>query len=223
MGTPTVTWDGTFEGTPAGSDDPRACDDRIREVKVSVRERKEREHGGATSEASARHGVHRKSSARASYASGDPTTVADGTSTRALNSTDDDGRIHLDSTSKRIRGYDGSAWFSPRGVADDAGTNLNLKILNIGDWNMDSTIDVNVAHGLTTSKIIGFQVCIRDDGDTYRQLLAGPDAAAFLPQAYSYISSGNVYIRRLPAGAFDNTNYDSTSYNRGWILIWYTD
>lgn len=218
MGTPTVTWDGTFEGTPAGSDDPRACDDRIREVKVSVRERKEREHGGATSEASARHGVHRKSSARASYASGDPTTVADGTSTRALNSTDDDGRIHLDSTSKRIRGYDGSAWFSPRGVADDAGANLNLKVLDIGDWNMDSTSTLNVAHGLTLSKIRKVSVQIREDSAASQRDLDYLDTAGWFTADSTYIA-----LARYAAGVFDNTSYDSTSYNRGWILIWYTD
>jgi len=158
MGTPTVTWDGTYEGTPAGSDDPRAADDRMREIKVSVRERVEREHGGTTTDASARHGVHRKGSARASYAAGDPATAVDAGSTRALNSTDDDGRLHVDSTSKFMRVYDGSAWQYP--IADGG---IHLKKIDIGDWNMDSTSSITVAHGLTFNKIIGLYVHIRND------------------------------------------------------------
>lgn len=224
MATPSVTWDVSFEGTPAGSDDPRAADDRMREIKSATRERAEREHGGATSEASARHGVHRKGSARASYASGDPTTAPDGTSTRALSATDDDGRLHVDSTSKRIRAYDGSAWFSPRGIADDAGANLNVKVLNIGDWNMDSTPSVNVAHGLTLSKIRRVNVFIRNDADTtYYELSGWIGAAAAVVGCPIYAGSTNVTIYREGGIAFDSTNFDSTSYNRGWIVIWYTD
>jgi hypothetical protein len=166
MGTPTVTWDTTFENSPAGSDDPRAADDRMREIKLASRERAEREHGGGTSEAIARHGVHKKGSARASYATGDPTTVPDGSGTRALNSTDDDGRLHVDATSKFLRVYDGSAWQYP--IADGG---VHLKKINIGDWNMDSTGSVAVAHGLTFSKIVGVQAYILNDAGTELRLL----------------------------------------------------
>ena len=44
---------------------------------------------------------------------------------------------------------------------------LSTKIIEIGDWNMDSTNSIGVAHGLTLSKIRGIEsAIIRDDGDT---------------------------------------------------------
>lgn len=229
MGIPTVTWGAAYEGTPAGTDDPRAADDRMREIKLSVRERLEREHGGATSEASDRHGVHRKGSARASYAAGDPSTAPDGTSTRALNSTDDDGRIHIDSSSKKIRAYDGSSWFdvkveNSKGIEDAAGTNVNLKVLDIGDWNMDSTSSVNVAHGLTTSKIVAVQALIRDDAGTSLYAIDHWYSANDTVSGFVYVSGSNITLgRRGATSTFDNTNFDATSYNRGWVLIWYVD
>lgn len=217
MGIPSVSWDAPFEGTPAGWDDPRACDDRIRELKTANRERLEREHGGATGEASDRHGVHRKGSSRASYATGDPTTVPDGTGTRVLNVTDDDGRLHVDSTSKLMRVYNGSSWEYP--IADGG---IHLKKINIGDWNMDTTLAVSIAHGLSILKIIGANALIRRDDDTMLLPIwydnAGNGAAGRL-----YISTSNVELQRTTGYMFDSANYDSTSFNRGWILIWYVD
>lgn len=217
MAVPSVLWDGTYDGTPAGSDDPRAADDRMREIKVSVRERAEREHGGTTTEASARHGVHRAGSARASYASGDPTTVPDAGSTRALNSTDDDGRLHVDATSKRLKVYDGSAWQYP--IADGG---LHLKKIDIGDWNMDTTASVNVAHGLTLTKIIGISVLVRNDTDDGHYPFAGfIDSAGYMGRFI--LNSVNVVLTRELGCTYDSPSYDSTSFNRGWILIWYID
>ena len=31
----------------------------------------------------------------------------------------------------------------------------------------------------------------------------------------------NVVLHRLTGGTYDNTFYDSTSYNRGWVVIEY--
>jgi hypothetical protein len=237
MGTPSVTWDAAYEATPAGTDDPRAADDRMREMKLADRERLEREHGFATSEASARHGVHRKGSARASYATGDPTTVPDGTSTRALNSTDDDGRLHVDATSKALRFYDGSAWQSA--VADGG---IHLKKIDIGDWNLyGGASSLSVAHGLTVSKIINVTAVIRNDADTIR--ITVPDYADSSGTALAlsglFVSGANVVLKNYQVGGSIGgilsylldmgigsgyfTDWDATSYNRGWIFVWYTD
>lgn len=231
MGTPAVTWDASYEASPAGGDDPRGADDRIREEKSTTRERAEREHGWATSEASARHGIHRAGSARASYAMGDPTTVPDGTSTRALNATDDDGRLHVDATTKKIRVYTGSAWSD---VVAQPGVGLNAKIIDIGDWNMTSTPSVSVAHGLTLSKIVSISVVIRDDTDSahyfysnFRSLSVNitnegikADATNVILQRGSSWSSAPtvVFVEN-----FTGASFDATSYNRGFILIFYTD
>lgn len=223
MGTPTVTWDATYELTPAGTDDPRAADDRMREMKLADRERGEREHGWATSEASARHGIHRKGSARASYGTGDPTTVPDGTSTRALNSTDDDGRLHVDATTKQLKVYDGSAW----GSVQVAG--VHLKILDIGDWNMMITSPLLVAHGLDVTKIVFVSGMVRNDDDTIHYPITpfswGAATSLISPfeVVIDYISSTNVHLMVRGGGMFDHDTFDSTSYNRGWLLIWYTD
>lgn len=98
---------------------------------------------------------------------------------------------------------------------------LRQKVINIGDWNMDSTANVNVAHGLTQSTIRNVQVLIRDDTDGIYEPLntaysSGSSAGYFLA------GSANINLYRLTSGHFDNPAYDATSFNRGWITIWYT-
>ena len=104
------------------------------------------------------------------------------------------------------------------GVGD--GTNRILtKIVNIGDWNMDSTASVTVAHGLTLANIRDVQVLIRQDLDT-----------PYYPLDYSghgywnVISAGGVVaLYRTAGGTFDSTDFDATSFNRGWITITYVE
>jgi hypothetical protein len=191
----------------------------MREIKVSVRERAEREHGGAVSETTQeRHGIHRKGSARASYAAGDPTTVPDGDSTRALNSTDDDGRLHVDATTKQLRVYDGSAW----GAVQVAG--VHLKLINIGTWNMDTNSGVDVAHGLTLSKIVGVRIIIRSDTDNAHYPIDYASSTGH-SNGGANLDSTNVQLYRTASGSFDSANFDTMGGdgNRGFILIWYTD
>ncbi len=104
----------------------------------------------------------------------------------------------------------------------DGTNNLHMKIIDIGDWNMDATISVFVTHGLTKSKIRDVQGIIRNDDDTYSiPITPGMDAQA---DAEIYvINSTQIGISRLAGGYYDNTAYDSTSYNRGWITIWYVE
>ncbi len=91
------------------------------------------------------------------------------------------------------------------------------KIVEIGDWNMDSTASVSVAHGLTLSKIRKISVTVVRD-----------DSAVHVPLDYN--NSGNFYadatdiaLTRVGSGDFDAAIYDSTSFNRGWIVIEYID
>ena len=95
-------------------------------------------------------------------------------------------------------------------IADLNGS-LITTIVNIGDWDMDLTDNVNVAHGLTFTKIRGWQVVIIDD-----------TTVEFLDLNFSgssNLSSTNFSLFRTTAGDFDNTDYDSTSFNRGYITI----
>lgn len=115
------------------------------------------------------------------------------------------------------------------GVTSSVQTQLNtkvtsnvvtsVKIIDIGDWNMDSTGVITVAHGLTFANIRGVSVTIRNDLNT-----------VYYPIEYSLlgVSSGSVSVQstdiallRTASGFFDTTDFDSTSYNRGWITITY--
>lgn len=97
---------------------------------------------------------------------------------------------------------------------------LNVTVVDIGDWNIDSTTTVNVNHGLTLSKIRAVNVTIRNDANTAHYDFAGcaSDGSRIT------ISSTQVSIIRTISGDFfDDPDFDSTSYNRGWIVIQYID
>lgn len=107
---------------------------------------------------------------------------------------------------------------------DDYG--LRRKTLEIGDWNMDANASVAVSHGLSDSawrSTRSIELVIRDDSETN---LYDSDVNSLQNNNHvsiSGINSGSVVLTRTPSpsGFFDNTNFDSTSYNRGWITVWY--
>ncbi len=101
---------------------------------------------------------------------------------------------------------------------------LLTKVIDIGDWNMDSNPLVNIAHGLPDyKKIRTVQAIIRNDADT--------ESRGFLANNYltgantggsiNGINSTDIFLTRIDGGIFDDPIYDSTSYNRGWITINY--
>ena len=108
---------------------------------------------------------------------------------------------------------------SVKAYVDTKIASLNTKILEIGDWNMDSTLLVQVAHGVTLSKIRTISVLIREDSNTNYHDFAARDEGA----SYAFADATYITLSRKNAGVFDSTSYDSTSYNRGWITIQYTD
>jgi hypothetical protein len=100
-----------------------------------------------------------------------------------------------------------------------SGLPLLQTVVNIGDWNMDSTASVNVAHGLTLSKIRAIKILVqRDDG----AILSTIGSSYTSTLDYFDVNSTNVVINRVAGGAYDNTNYNATSFNRGWIVIDHT-
>jgi len=109
-------------------------------------------------------------------------------------------------------------------AADGMGVTIpRQKIIEIGDWNMDGTASVNVAHGLTVSKIVGFRVMIRNDaGDTLHQIPRGNYSTDDL-ETDAVIDGVNVELGRETGGYYDDPAYDATSFNRGWIIIDYID
>ena len=102
---------------------------------------------------------------------------------------------------------------------DSGGTNelTRTRIIEIGDWNMDVTVAVNVAHGLTLAKIRGITVIIRADSDTVRHDFPKPIGVAATEGSEANVN--NIVLIRATGGFFDTTTYDSTSFNRGWVII----
>ena len=111
-----------------------------------------------------------------------------------------------------------------------SGEALNCKIIDIGDWDMDATLNVDVAHGLTATKIRHISVMIRNDANTFIQPLdrmSTSNPGVMLGSATA-VDGTNIRLFRTDTSVsgstvFDGTNYNSTSFNRGWIMIWYTN
>ena len=102
---------------------------------------------------------------------------------------------------------------------DDYG--LRRKTIELGDWDMDADTSIEVAHGLVGGQWQGarnIELVIRNDADTsyYTGHLGdSPEASV------SGVEETNITIQRKTSGTFDGTDFDSTSYNRGWATIWY--
>lgn len=104
-----------------------------------------------------------------------------------------------------------------------SGGAVNIKYIDIGDWDMltaTGTSTVSVAHGLTLAKIRAIQVfIIRDDGTTKRPLDTATSGSV---STGNFIADAtNIILTRFSGSIFDSTNYDSTSFNRGYIRIEY--
>lgn len=100
------------------------------------------------------------------------------------------------------------------GIQTDNAT-LKTKVIDIGDWDMDTVYGVSIAHGLTFTNIRNIDVLIRNDADTlYTTDFTGENIG-------KDADSTNINLTSLILGGFDNVNYNATSYNRGWITITY--
>lgn len=105
------------------------------------------------------------------------------------------------------------------GIATHTGALLKTQIISIGDWNMDATASVQVAHGLTGANIRSVFVSIIPDSGTglatapLFTVISGTEAGI-----YDWDDT-NVTLTRITGGYYDSPNYDSTSFNRGFITI----
>jgi hypothetical protein len=117
---------------------------------------------------------------------------------------------------------------------------IKTKVMEIGNWDMDQSSDgvdsVDVTHGLTLSDIISIKGIIRNDADSLRIPLGGNYQHAIYDGTYNFsedagpkITDVNATIIRIEIGdavtvsgsIFNSTSWDSTSYNRGWLVIEY--
>lgn len=100
---------------------------------------------------------------------------------------------------------------------------LKTKVVDIGDWNMDAAATKVVAHGLSNfTKIRNVGCIIRSDDDTvYHDLSRMDTSTETIDGGVVSITGSNITLVRVALGGFDNTGFDSTSYNRGWVTITY--
>ena len=97
---------------------------------------------------------------------------------------------------------------------------LNTKILEIGDWDMDATTGVTVAHGLTLANIMEISAVIRTDAATAHISFIDDDALAGGVNAL-WADATLIHINRTTGGRYDSTAYNQTSFNRGFIVVKY--
>jgi hypothetical protein len=95
----------------------------------------------------------------------------------------------------------------------DSVSGVQVKIIDIGDWNMDTTGNVNINHGLTLANIRSVSITIRRDDDALYFPIDSDGAGDW------DVDATQVNITRVAASFFDGANFDSTSFNRGWITI----
>ena len=116
---------------------------------------------------------------------------------------------------------DGTGWIVLDQYLQQA-TDVRQKVIEIGDWDMDGTAFVDIAHGLTYSKIRAVRALIKNDDDTDRKSLDYATEALGGAWGSHFADSTNIRLIRFAyATGFDNAAYDATSYNRGWIIIEY--
>jgi hypothetical protein len=110
---------------------------------------------------------------------------------------------------------------------DSSGSFLLTKVIDIGDWNMDSTSIITVAHGLGSGfvKIRSVEVIIRNDSNTnlynLRSTFTNAGLSSNVTGAIENMDNANIALTRVTSGFFDSGDFDSTGYNRGWVTIVY--
>jgi hypothetical protein len=107
---------------------------------------------------------------------------------------------------------------------EGSGPYLKTKVVNIGDWDMDTDDTKLVPHGLTESKIRAvLDVAIIDDnGNLYPLRRVDTSTGNVDGGIVSYGAGGtDMSLWRRTSGLFDTANFNQTSFNRGYITIQY--
>tara|TARA_R110000744_G_scaffold32208_1_gene75436 strand:- start:1211 stop:4852 length:3642 start_codon:yes stop_codon:yes gene_type:complete len=97
--------------------------------------------------------------------------------------------------------------------------------IEIGDWDMDanSTPVTAPAHGLSATEwrtVRSIDVMIRRDSlVAIYNLTSSPGGVT--DGTIGAVDSTSIYIQRTVGGGFDNTQFTTTSFNRGFVTFWY--
>ncbi len=98
--------------------------------------------------------------------------------------------------------------------------------VQIGDWNMVTNFDrsVSMPVGVDCDDIRDIQVIIINDANDYRcSLFSAQSLGDLVEGSWGCVNlgPGTLSLSRRTGGFFDSTDYDATSYNRGFIKITY--
>ena len=94
------------------------------------------------------------------------------------------------------------------------------KIIEIGDWNMDTTSGITVAHGVSDfKKIRQVNVLIINDTEAGLHPLDRDNGSGVNDGSITLVASTDITLARVAGGFFDGITFDSTSFNRGFITI----
>lgn len=159
--------------------------------------------------------VDAKDTAIANAAASDATNKANAAKNDAISAAASDATIKANTAQTNAESYS---------LNTVAGGKLT-KVIEIGDWNMDSTDTITKTHGVNAVKIIGVSASIRVDSNipptnAVATMMVGADVNGLNGGQIAWTDT-NIILNRTVSGRFDSTTYDETSYNRGWIIIDY--
>ncbi len=103
---------------------------------------------------------------------------------------------------------------------------LKPKVFEIGDWDMATGNTVIIAHGMGATwfeKIRKGEAWIRHDDEDRVLPLCLLDPGGGTGGSIGKVDATNITLGRVIGGTFDNAFYNSTSFNRGWVIIWYAE
>jgi hypothetical protein len=109
-------------------------------------------------------------------------------------------------------------------VQTDPGNQLKTKVIEIGDWDMDATPNINVAHGVVAANIRTVFVMIsNDEAPLFYFDLSKANSSGVVDGFFQIdVNTGtDIFLERRTGGSFDSTSFNATPFNRGWITIVY--
>jgi len=108
-------------------------------------------------------------------------------------------------------------------TAGESTKSVHQKIISIGDWNMDSSSGVYLLYGgggnIDWDDITSVSVLIKSDTNAMNRQAINLERGG--SWTASPVADNWIVLTRTEGGVFDNTNFDATSYNRGWVTITY--
>ena len=102
---------------------------------------------------------------------------------------------------------------------------VKTKKLDMGVWDMDATASINVAHGLTLSKIVGIaEPIVFADSGLAAYSVPNIETGGLSADLYvDFIDATNIGLVRVAGKAFDGVDFNDAAMNRGHIVVFYID